>query len=142
MGAKWVTMDESDPNYVAMYANHKQMVEQVRVRVRVRVRNHKQMVEQVPTRQRVPTAVWCMQGRRAEAWYIWLEALVYIRSMCMAGAREGADALAGRPTHDGSQVGQGRPLRKGRRRQKLRRSDLSRPRPAGVCAAYSRRARA
>ena len=29
MGAKWVTMDESDPNYELMYANHKQMVEQV-----------------------------------------------------------------------------------------------------------------
>ena len=29
MGAMWVTMDESDEKYVAMYANHKQMVEQV-----------------------------------------------------------------------------------------------------------------
>ena len=116
MGAKWVTMDESDPNYVAMYANHKQMV------------------EQVPTRQRVPTAAWCMQVKRAKA--------RYLRSIHMAGAREGADALAGRLAHDGGQVGQGRSLRTGRPRQKLRRSDISRPRPAGLCAAHTRRARA
>ena len=116
MGAKWVTMDESDDNYVAMYANHKQMV------------------EQVPTRQRVPTAAWCMQVKRAKA--------RYLRSIHMAGAREGADALAGRLAHDGGQVGQGRSLRTGRPRQKLRRSDISRPRPAGLCAAHTRRARA
>ena len=29
MGAMWVTMDDSDPKYKAMYANHKQMVETV-----------------------------------------------------------------------------------------------------------------
>ena len=29
MGAVWVTMDESDNKYVAMYANHKEMVKQV-----------------------------------------------------------------------------------------------------------------
>ena len=29
MGAMWVTMDDHDPKYKAMYANHKQMVETV-----------------------------------------------------------------------------------------------------------------
>ena len=29
MGAMWVSMDDSDPRYKTMYANHKQMVETV-----------------------------------------------------------------------------------------------------------------
>ena len=57
MGAVWVTMDEKDEKYEAMYADHKQMVEQVPTRL---PRSTCSLPNSLPTSLPVPVA--CTQN--------------------------------------------------------------------------------
>ena len=111
MGAVWVTMDEKDEKYEAMYADHKQMVEQVPTRLPWSTCGLPNSLPASLARQpaRTPallrrSSAVAAAGRKCHKAYhgdtpVW-----------MAGAPKRANEPAGRPAHDGGQVGQGRAL--------------------------------